>query len=300
MSSILVVVGATAVGKTQWLLSHFSSPNYAVINIDSIQVYKYFNIGSAKVSLEERSYLSHFMVDEKEPLEDLSVNEYINLSLSYLESLLSQGKKVIISGGTPYYLKHLLWGAPSVPAVNLLIRQEVELRIQREGIKNIYDSLKVIDPSFVQRVPIGDIYRISRAWEVYLQTGKPLSDFKDKREGGIFSQVEILGLERPRPILWERAYQRVEKMKEEGLEEEVKRLINLGYSHSPAMGSIGYKEWLEASQYKSYKDVWDSIYIHTRQYIKRQSTFFHSFSDVSWFNLEDPLPLEEALGHLAF
>lgn len=300
MKSILVVLGATAVGKTQWLLSHFSDPKYAVINIDSVQVYKYFNLGTAKVTEKERVHLPHFMVDEKDPLEAISINEYISLSLNYLENLLSQGKKVIISGGTPYYLKHLLWGAPSVPPIDPIIRQEVEEIIKREGINNIYELLKSIDPPFIERVPKGDIYRISRAWEVYLQTGHPISSFKDKAEGGISSRVNILGLERPRPLLWERAYQRVEVMKREGLREEVESLIKMGYSNSPAMSSIGYKEWLDSSFIEGNKNIWDLIYIHTRQYIKRQTTFFHSFPEVSWFNLEEPLPLEKALEQLSF
>lgn len=300
MSSILVVIGATAVGKTQWLLSHFSNPNYAVINIDSVQVYKHFNIGTAKVTRQEQSQLSHFMVDERDPLEPLSINEYIEKALESLEFLLSQGKKVIISGGTPYYLKHLLWGSPSVPPVDLSVRQEVSQRIQLEGIDNIYNSLKVIDPIFVERVPKGDLYRISRAWEVYIQTGKAISSFNDRKEGGIASQVNILGLERSRPLLWERAYQRVQKMKKEGLKEEVINLIKQGYSDAPAMHSIGYKEWLAPPSCESDDYIWDSIYIHTRQYIKRQTTFFHSFPEVAWFDLENPDNLEKFLEGLSF
>lgn len=238
------------------------------------------------------------MIDQRDPLDPIDVKEYCLQSLGCIRDLLGSGKKVIVSGGTPFYVKSLLCGFPSSPKVSQEVRSFVKNFFRIKGVDYCLNLLKEIDLDSFHRIHRNDIYRLSRALEIWFQTNKPPSSF-NSRDNIFPYSYDVIGLFRPKLIMWQRAFERISLMKSLGLEDEVKNLVKKGYKESLAMQAIGYKEWFQGES--STQKVYETIYYHTRQYIKKQITFFKSFQNVEWFDLENNEDkLNQYLQELAF
>ena len=281
----IVLFGPTAVGKTAMTLALFSN-HYEIVNSDSVQVYKHLDIASAKPDKFTLSQIRHHLIDILEPTEQFTVGTYCNMAEPLLDEIEARGNVPLLTGGTAYYFRQFLYGVASTPEADPAVRERVKAEIEQKGRTWAYEYLKIIDPLSAERINANDIYRISRAIEVYMQSGKPLSSFKVNTEVRSSLDPLIIGLHLDKTVLDKRIEQRVDQMFSSGLMDEIDRLKKMGASPSwPAMQAIGYKEFFIPGLTLS--EIRDRIIVSTRQYAKRQMTFFRSFRNVNWFSPDD-------------
>jgi tRNA dimethylallyltransferase len=286
MNKVICLFGPTAVGKTNLLWEIFqTTQSIEIINSDSLQVYKYLNLGTAKPEQDLLDAIPHHLLNIREPNEEYDLGAFCEDAERAVRDIHQRNKIPIISGGTAFYFKHLLFGKPDTPSVVPEIRIKVQADAQSLGMKKMYDSLKKLDPVSAERISPNDSYRILRALEVYHQSGKPLSSFKQIPKLRNDWDLRIIGLERNRDELYARINQRVEQMFEKGLEQEIKLLQKQGFGQdTPAFKAIGYKEFFMG--YEKSKLI-QEIQKNTRHYAKRQLTFFKSLESVHWFHPDD-------------
>ncbi len=272
-------------GKTDLIFTLFKN-NYEIINADSMQVYKGMDIGSAKPSLQERTEIPHHLIDCMLPSNQFNAGIFVRMANHLIPEILKRGKIPVISGGTAYYFKSFLFGLPTLPPVEPQIRDLLQKELITKGLPALYNELKRVDPLRAEQVEPGDSYRILRGLEVFRVSGKPVSAFKvpDTIRNDITPLV--LGLERSRPELYKRINMRVDHMIEQGLIDEVKHLIEAGYTKKdPGMKGIGYGEFFLQAETGEFTtaDVIELIKRNSRRYAKRQYTFFRKLPMVKWF-----------------
>lgn len=285
-NKLIFLFGPTSVGKTK-LLTDICKDRFSVINADSIQVYKGLDIGSAKVSAEIMEKVPHYIIDILPPTKQFSVADFIEKADEAILDIRSKGRIPIISGGTAFYFKHFLYGLSSAPPTDPKVRDEIEKEIKQNGIKSIYDNLKIVDPISYERINPNDSYRIQRAVEVFRTCGKPLSSFSISTTPRNNMEPLIIGLFREKEEMARRLKLRVNLMMENGLMEEIKGLLRDGAKESwPGMQGIGYREFFEAikSGEESKTQTLDKIVLNSKHYAKRQYTFFKSFENVNWMD----------------
>lgn len=285
-NKIIFLFGPTASGKTQ-LVEDFFSNGYQIINADSVQVYRHLDIGSAKPSLELLKKIKHYNVDILDPWQQFTVGDFIKNSDNAIKEIYSSGDIPLVTGGTAFYFKHFLYGLSDAPTADEKVRTMVNDMLLSSGLESLYEKLKEVDIVSAARVNINDSYRITRALEVYYQTGKPLSSFNLPTKPRNDMNPLIIGLDRDRDELYERIDKRVDIMFQEGLVEEIKKLKKMGGTLNwPALGAIGYREFFDAnvSGEASVKIIKDKIKTASRRYAKRQLTFFRSFNNVNWIH----------------
>lgn len=285
---IVFLFGPTGVGKTDFL-TRLDPDRFAVINADSIQVYRGLDIGSAKVSADVRASIRHYLIDVEDPWNQFTVARFIELADQAVRDIVSQGKVPILCGGTAYYFKHFLYGLSEAPASDPAVRAEVAGETEQKGLGWAYGELERVDPASALRIHPNDAYRITRALEVYRYSGKPLSAFKPSDTPRYGMKPLVYGLTRPQEELDGRIALRVEEMFREGLLDEIRGLIAHGAKESwPGMQGIGYREFFSARKEGecSLATIKAEIVRDSRLYAKRQMTFFKSFSSVTW--LETP------------
>ncbi len=281
-----MLFGPTAVGKTA-LTGHLFSKGYEIINSDSIQVYRGLDIGSAKPDRAMLEKIPHHLVDILDPWEQFTVGDYCKAAEKISDEISIRGNVPLLTGGTAYYFRQFLYGAAETPEADPAIRAEVKALIEENGRQWAHDRLAAVDPASAARINPNDIYRISRALEVYRQTGRPLSSFPVHDSIRPELEVKIIALKRPKEELDRRIAFRVEEMFSMGLEDEVARLRSMGADLSwPAMQAIGYKEFFDPSL-RTTDEIKERIILSSRQYAKRQMTFFRSFCDAVWFSPDD-------------
>ncbi len=293
----IFLFGPTASGKTQ-LVEDFFSDGYQIINADSVQVYRYLDIGSAKPSSELLDKIRHYNVNILDPWEQFTVGEFIKRSDDAAETIAAEGDIPLITGGTAFYFRHYLYGLSEAPTADPLVRERVHAMLLEEGNTALHERLMKADPVSGARISINDTYRITRALEVYYQTGRPLSSFELSSIPRNGMDPLIIGLNRERDELYERIDRRVDIMFEEGLVDEIRMLKRMGADSSwPGMGAIGYREFLEAerSGEHSLSVIKDRIKTASRRYAKRQITFFSSFPSVHWIHPDDTKALKKLL-----
>ena len=296
-NKIIFLFGPTASGKTQ-LVEDFFSNGFQIINADSVKVYRYLDIGSAKPSLELLNKIKHYNVDILDPWQQFTVGEFIKNSDKAVEEIYSLGDIPLVTGGTAFYFKHFLYGLSEAPTADEKIRSKVNDMLLTLGVEKLYERLKEVDPISGAKININDSYRITRALEVYYQTGRPLSSFTLPSKVRNNMDPLIIGLDRDRKELYERIDKRVDLMFEEGLVEEIKKLKRMGGSLLwPALGAIGYREFFDASKSgeATIKIIKDKIKTASRRYAKRQLTFFRSFENVNWIHPDNRAKLSELL-----
>jgi len=286
---IIFIFGPTGVGKTELLLD-LDPQRFSVINADSIQVYRHLDIGSAKASKAVRSAIEHHLIDICDPWEQFSVGNFIERADQACQMIHDQGKIPVISGGTAYYFKHFLYGLSEAPLSDENIRKALSQRIETEGREWAYQYLQRIDPISAKRIHPSDMYRVSRALEVWETSGRPLSSYTIPTTVRNGMKPLVIGLIRESEVLRRRLNLRVQAMFDEGLVEEIRDLLKMGaQSWWPGLQGIGYREFFQAMEHGEWSRaiIADQIERNSRLYAKRQMTFFKSFADAKWFDPEN-------------
>ncbi len=283
---LVVLFGPTAVGKTALTRSLFSS-GFEIINSDSIQVYEYLDIGSAKPDASLLSLIPHHLISIRKPWQQYTVGDYCKDADRLCSEIADRGRVPLLTGGTAYYFRQFLFGPASTPEADPDVRKSVADLIQENGRIWAHEELMKVDPVSADRINVNDVYRVSRALEVYYQTGRPLSSFAVSKTVREDIDPVVIGLERDKSELDGRIAERVELMFSCGLEKEIEMLMQMGAESTwPAMQAIGYKEFFIPGLTKD--EIKEKIITSSRQYAKRQMTFFRSFGPlVSWFHPED-------------
>jgi len=239
---VIAIVGPTAVGKSQLALQLAQYFPAEIISADSRQVYRYMDIGTNKPSPAERAAVPHHIIDVVDPDQEFSLAMYLQLATEALKSVREKSKLPLLVGGSGLYVWSLLegWKIPHVPPDRKL-RRELEARAAQEGSEKLYRELQSVDPVAAEKINPSNIRRIIRALEVYHSLGLPFSQLQRKEPLGF--PVVLIGLTRERSELYRRIDERVDKMIQDGLVEEVELLLRKGYSLSlPSMSGIGYKQ----------------------------------------------------------
>lgn len=240
MSSLVAIVGPTAIGKSSLALELGRTFGGEIINADSRQVYRYMDIGTAKPTLEERALVPHHLIDVVNPDQDFSLALYQSKVRKIIDDIQRRRKPALLVGGSGLYVWAILegWRIPAVPPDHVM-RQELEARAQSEGVKALYEELKQLDPDAAERIDPRNVRRLIRAIEVSRQ-GKPFSRLQGKEP---FVNSLVIGLTTDRTDLYQRIDARVDSMMEKGLLTEVEGLITKGYGFDlPSMSGLGYKQ----------------------------------------------------------
>ena len=284
---ILAVVGPTAAGKTQLAAELALRYNGEVVSADSMQIYRTMDIGTAKPTREEMRGVPHHMLDVADPGEEFSVARYVELARACVEDILNRGRLPVVAGGTGLYIDSLLSGrtfAPHYPDSPL--RANLQRRAREEGTVRLWQELKSVDPTAAALLHTNDEKRIIRALEVWYQTGRTISQHNQESKSiPPRYQALTVGLAfRERPDMWARIDRRVDAMMAAGLEAEVQSLLDRGVPLTcTAMQAIGYKELARAMlSGGSATGAAEEIKLRTRQYAKRQLTWFKRNPEVRW------------------
>ncbi len=277
---LIVLVGPTAVGKTELsldLAEHFGGE---IVSADSRQIYRGLDIGTAKPTSEERQRVPHHLLDITTPDHPISLAEYLHLARTAIDDIHRRGKVPFLVGGTGQYIWALIegWEAPEVPPDEAL-RRRLEAEAHQKGVHALYERLREQDPDAARLMDPNNLRRIVRALEVIEHTGRPFS--QQRRKTPPSYDVFIVGLTRPREELYRRVDERIAGMIRSGLVEEVRRLLETGYSANlPALTGIGYRqirEYLEGRV--SLEGAVQAMRRATRRYVRHQ---------YNWFRRDDP------------
>lgn len=294
---ILVIAGPTAVGKTEYAIHAAIRFNGEIVSCDSMQLYKYMNIGSAKPTVEERKKAAHHLVDFFDPREDFSVAQYQVLARQAIHEIASRGMLPIISGGTGLYLNSILYemdfgNAPK----NSNFREELEKRASADGSSILHDMLKKADPEAASKIHPNNKKKLIRALERLSQGETKLHSFKDVSTPYNAYDPLMICLTRDRNELYGRIDERVDTLIDAGLVEEVADLMKIGLlPDNISMKGIGYKEIIEYLEGNmSLDDAIIKIKKNTRHYAKRQLTWFRRYDKMKWVNLSEYLNDEQA------
>ncbi len=289
MLPLIVIAGPTAVGKTDLAIRLAKSLNSEIISADSMQVYKYMDIGTAKPTLEEQFMVRHHLIDIVEPNQDFSVADYQKLFNQVVSKLHGKGKIPVVVGGTGLYIRACLRAFSFTdPGADQELRQNLrEQALKSEGTHCLYEQLKKVDSVTAERIHPNDHHRIIRALEVYLRTGIPFSEIPKNQPVNDKYQTIYLFLDRNRDELYQRIEKRVDSMLEQGLVEEVEGLLKQGFSPElKAMQSLGYQQ---INQYLksiiSFEEAQKLMKQKTCNYAKRQLTWFRKEPIDRWVNI---------------
>lgn len=285
---LIILTGPTAVGKTDLSIKLSKSLNAEIISADSMQIYKYMDIGSAKVTKEEMDGVVHYMIDEVTPDVPFSVSEFQMRSEKYIQEINKKGKNVLITGGTGLYLNSLIYNMDFAKSnANNEIREKLEQELAENGIDYMHEKLRGLDEEAANRIHKNNTKRVIRAIEVCM-SGQKMNDFsKDLRYNEKYKPI-IIVLNRDREVLYQRINKRVDIMLENGLLDEVKELLKMGYTKDMiSMQGIGYKEMIKYldGEY-TYDEAIEIIKRDSRRYAKRQLTWFKRYQDAKWFDLD--------------
>lgn len=299
---LIIISGATAVGKTELSIRLAQMINGEIISADSMQVYKNFNIGTAKASAEEMKGIKHYLIDELDADEEFSVYEFKIRAEKYINKILSEGKIPIIVGGTGFYIQSVLYGIDfSEEEPDTKYRQQLEDIAQEKGRAFLHDMLFQIDPVSAQKIHENDLKRVIRALDYYHENKCPISEhnhMQQQKEAAYDYAYFVLN--RDRQTIYDRINKRVDMMISNGLVEEVRSLIAGGISpDSVAMQGLGYKETVRYINGEISLDrLSELIKLGTRHFAKRQITWFKRERDVNWLNYEDYSNVDDMLNKM--
>jgi len=289
---MILILGVTASGKGRLAFDLAESLGAEIISIDSMKVYKRMDIGTAKPPKQVRQRIKYHLIDVVEPSESFSVAAFLKLANEALEQIKSKNKPIIAVGGTALYIKALLYGLFEGPGTDEQIRAELKAQAEAEGLNHLYQQLLKVDPNAAERISPNDVKRIIRALEVYRVTGKGISSFQKQWTGdegrGTKYDWTIIGLRRQRAEENKRINARVKRMVEQGLVDEVKSLLAEEKPLSTqARCAIGYAEIIEHLNGRyTLKDAIELVKKNTRRFAKSQRTWFKTFQNVQWLDVE--------------
>ena len=286
---LVIVLGPTAVGKSDTVLDLALQFGAEIISADSQQVYRHMDIGTAKPSREQREKIPHHLIDVLDPDEEFNAAMFRKLAIEIAYKLAERDKRIIIAGGTGLYIKALTKGLFAGPGQDPQIRQVLEWEIEEHGLGSLYHRLEQVDPESAARIHPHDRQRITRALEVYKATGRKISDWQSEHgfNDSLFEVLKI-GLDRRRSELYDRIDRRCELMIAAGLLDEVKKLVEMGYSLDlKPMQSVGYRHvGLFLGGRMSLDKALHLMKRDTRRLAKRQLTWFRSDREIRWFDPE--------------
>ncbi len=295
--NLFILVGPTAIGKTAISINLAEKLKGEIISADSMQIYKYMDIGSAKISKEEMNGVIHYLIDLVTPDQEFTVANFRDNAKSLVRDINSRGKLPIIAGGTGLYINSLVYDLKftEVPP-DESIRERLESLGNKYGNEYLHEELKKVDMPSAERISINDRKRLIRAIEIYEVTNKPMSEHNKNFRNPIEDyNLIMVGLNMDRAELYNRINQRVDNMISDGLIEEVQKLLMMGYNQElVSMQGIGYKEiimYLDGSIPLS-KAI-ELIKQGTRNYAKRQLTWFRKDNRIKWFNVDNYPDLNE-------
>ena len=284
---VIFIVGPTGVGKTDVALSLASRLDAEIVSADSMQVYRYMDIGTAKPTPAQRQRCPHHLLDVVDPDGDFNVALFRKLAMAAMEGIRARGRNVLVAGGTGLYVKALARGLFAGPARDPGLRADLERAMAEHGPEHLFERLRSVDPEAAERIHRRDRIRIVRALEVFHDTGKPLSRWQ--REHGFGDQpFDCLGvgLERQRSELYEGIDRRCERMMAEGLMDEVRGLLDRGYGPDlRSMQSVGYLQAVQCLTGRiSEGEALASMQQATRRLAKRQITWFRADPGLQWMH----------------
>lgn len=286
---VVVLIGPTAVGKTNLSIELAKKYNGEIISGDSMQIYKGMDIATAKISPEEMQGVPHHLIDIVEPDESFSVAQFQELVRKKITEITARGKLPFIVGGTGLYIQAVLYDYQfQETASDQAFRMKLEEMAQREGSLRIHDRLKEIDPEAAAAIHHHNVRRVIRALEVFHVTGKKMSEIQKEQKQEPLYDTALIGLTMDREILYERINKRVDQMLENGLLEEVEHFYHQGIRDCQSIQAIGYKEI-----YKYYDGLLslhesiEELKQNSRRYAKRQLTWFRNKMDVQWYDMTE-------------
>lgn len=291
MNDVIVIVGPTASGKTRLSIELAKCLNGEIVSADSMQIYKYMDIGTAKPTLDEMQGIKHYLIDEVLPSEEFNVVKFKELANKYIEEIFAKDKQPIIVGGTGLYISSLINNINfSESECDWELREELKRQAEEHGPQFIHDKLKLVDEQAANNIHPNNVKRVIRALEVYHQTQKPIS-YHNEMSKVVPSKYNfiLIGLTMDRQLLYERIDKRVDIMLENGLIDEVKGLVCQGFADSLiSMQGIGYKEVLSyINNEKTLEETVEIIKRDSRRYAKRQITWFKRINEIKWFSIDN-------------
>lgn len=289
---VLVLVGPTAIGKTSLSLTLAKRFNCEIVSLDSMQVYRYMDIGTAKATEEERQKIAHHLIDIVDPDEHYDAANYENDALEVINKIHSLGKLPLLTGGTGLYLKAVIEGIFAGETSNPELRSQLLDKLKRVGCSKLHEELSLIDPQSSEKIHENDTHRLIRALEIYYQTGLPWSEHIQKQAhlgpGKRFTKMFVIGLTCERELLYDRINKRTRIMLQSGLVEEVEKLLAQGYTQDlKPMQAIGYKHIIgHLLDNWTIEETERLLARDTRRFAKRQYTWFKKM-DLQWFDVSN-------------
>jgi tRNA isopentenyltransferase (miaA) len=281
---ILAITGPTAVGKTAVSLEAAEQLNAEIVSVDSRQVYEELTIGTAKPSPSEQRRAPHHFIGERSLHEPFSAGAYAKAANDRIREVLDRGRRPLVVGGATLYLHALQYGLADIPDVDDEVRDELNQRLESEGPDALYEELKQVDPRQAAETDPTKTQKVIRALEVYHGTGKPLSYYYENQPEPPFDYVTVV-LNRDREKLYDRINQRVDRMLDAGLLDEVRDVMDIDgvQLDEPPLSTIGYREPIQHLKGDiDYDEMVRLIKRNTRRYAKRQLTWFRRYDEYHW------------------
>ena len=284
---IIVICGPTASGKTALSIKLAKKIDGEIISADSMQIYEDMDIGTAKPTIEEMDGVKHYLIGNVSPTVRYSVASFKRDALTAIQEIVKKGKTPIIVGGTGLYVDSLVKGIEYDDLeIDLKYREQLESILEKEGLENLYEKAKKIDPEAMKKISRNDKKRIFRVLEIYHATGKTktMQEIESRKKENPYEYI-VFAIDIEREKLYERINKRVDIMLENGLVEEVKSLISKYKELPTAIQGLGYKEVVSFLNNEiSYDEMVEKIKQETRRYAKRQLTWFRRNEQITWIN----------------
>lgn len=288
MIKTVFIVGPTASGKTAYSIRLAQDLDGEIISADSMQLYKYMDIGSAKPSIEERERIPHYLVDSIDPKSSFSVYDYMIHAKYYIEQVYYHNKLPIVCGGTGLYVNSLVYEMDfAAPEGNNDYREKIKASFNNDPVL-IHNRLRELDPDAADAIHPNNVKRVLRAIE-RLEKGEPkIAEFTKAVKPSYTIEPVLIGLNMDRDLLYRRINKRVDKLFDMGLEQEVRGLMDMGFTSADvAMKGIGYKEIIDAiAGGESAESAKEIIKANTRHYARRQLIWFRRYPDIHWINIK--------------
>ena len=300
------MIGPTACNKTSTAVHLIKKFPISIIGVDSVQIYKRFNIGSAKPPQEILEKYKHHLVDSADPENIFSVKDFYDQAYRLVMQAHSNNKIPLLVGGTMMYFNTLFKGINDIPEGNEAVREELQRELDKRGADKLFNDLKEIDPETAKTIKKNDKQRIIRALEVFKISGKRISEFKKKTTENVFEEFEFINIgifPNDRVILQGRIRERIIEMINMGLIKEAQEIIKLGNiaKNHPALNSINYKEAIQVINGKlNASELEEKCVISTRQLVKRQLTWMRSFVFSKTFDINSTKEIEEFIDEQIF
>ncbi len=287
---VLILVGPTGVGKTALSLEVAQKLNVVeIVSADSRQIYKLMDIGTAKPSREELAIVPHHFIDIKYPDEYYSAGQFGRDARLKIAELLAKDRQPLVVGGSGLYIQALVDGFFEKEIFDPQVKARLKTEIEQHGLSVLYNRLLQVDPNYAQKIHPNDGHRIVRALEVYELTGEPFSLFQEQERHAADFEPVMVGLSMDRAKLYRIIEARVDRMLAQGLVDEVRHLLQRGYnSQLNSLQTVGYREVFDYLEQKSsYDDMVSLIKQHSRNYAKRQMTWFRKDHRITWIDVSD-------------